>query len=182
MQNFCQFTDSITLTEPTDSITFDFETYSVICFGEDNGSIELTVVGGTINYNYDWSSGDTTAVIQDLTAGWYTFTVTDANACTISDSIEVTQPELLLANEVVTDVTCFGFSDGVINISPSGGTAPYNYTWYNSTFALSSQDQDLNDFPHDVYQLELRDSLGCLTEIFVELPEPELLVITAEAS
>ncbi len=178
--NFCQFTDSITLTQPADSIDFEYVSNPVICFGEDNGSIELTPSGGTPNYNYDWSSGDSTGTILDLTAGWYVFNITDANGCMLSDSIEVTQPDLLLANEAVTDVTCYGFSDGVIDISPTGGTGPYNYTWFNSTFALSSQEQDLVDFPHDIYHLELRDSLGCLTEIFVELPQPDPIVITSE--
>lgn len=177
--NLCSFETSVTLTEPDDTLGFAYTSYPVICHGEDNGYIELEVFGGTPAYSILWSTTDTLATITDLTAGWYEFTVTDDHGCQVSDSIEVLQPDLLLANEVVTDVTCNGFSDGIIDISPTGGTGPYSYTWFNSQYALSAQTQDLIDFPADIYQLELRDSLGCLTELFIDLPEPEPLVITA---
>ena len=178
--NGCQFSLSITLTEPQDTLGFTHESFPVICHGESNGSIEVSIFGGTPSYDIYWTTADTTATITDLTAGWYEFIITDANGCQASDSVEVTPPALLLANEVVTDVTCFGFSDGIIDITPTGGTGPYTYTWFNSDYTLSTQDQDLIDFPHDIYQLELRDSLSCFTELFIELPEPDPLVITAE--
>jgi gliding motility-associated-like protein len=178
--NLCEFTTSVTLIEPDDTLGYSFMSFPVVCYGESNGSIELAITGGTTSYDVMWSNASTSQNITGLTAGWYEFLITDNHGCQETDSVEVTQPELLLANEVVTDVTCYGFSNGVIDISPSGGTAPYNYTWFNSDYTLSVQDQDLIDFPADVYQLELRDSLGCLTEIFVELPEPDPIVITAE--
>ena len=160
-----------------DTLGYTFISNPVVCHGEANGSIELTPTGGSPLYSVTWSSGDDTETITDLTAGWYTFDLIDNNVCQVVDSIEVIQPDLLLANEAVTDVTCNGFSDGIIDISPSGGTAPYNYTWFNSTYALSSQEQDLINFPSDTYQLELRDTLDCLTEIFIFLPEPDSLKI-----
>jgi gliding motility-associated-like protein len=178
--NFCTWEDSITLTEPMDTLGYTFISNPVVCHGEANGSIELTPTGGSPLYSVTWSSGDDTETITDLTAGWYTFDLIDNNGCQVVDSIEVIQPDLLLANEAVTDVTCNGFSDGIIDISPSGGTPPYNYTWFNSTYALSSQEQDLINFPSDTYQLELRDTLDCLTEIFIFLPEPDSLKIEIE--
>jgi gliding motility-associated-like protein len=178
--NLCEFTTSVTLIEPQDSLAYTYVSYPVVCYGESNGSIELSITGGTPAYNVMWSNASTLENNTGLTAGWYEFLITDNHGCQETDSVEVTQPDLLLANEVVTDVTCHGFSDGVIDITPSGGTAPYNYTWFNSDYTLSVQDQDLIDFPSDTYQLELRDSLGCLTEIFVELPEPDPIVLTAE--
>lgn len=175
--NFCTFSTSVTLTEPDDTLGYDFISNPAVCHGEASGSLHLSVEGGTPDYDISWSSGETTLDVVGLTAGWYTFLITDDHGCQQTDSAEVTQPDLLLTNEIVTDVTCKGLSDGIIDISPSGGTAPYNYTWFNSVFALSSQEQDLVDFPSDVYHLELRDSLGCLTEIFVNLPEPDSLLI-----
>ncbi len=174
----CTTTSSITLTQPDDSLSFTYSVSNVLCNDGTDGSIELNVAGGTVNYDYLWSNGDTLALIEDLTAGWYEFVVTDANGCTISDSIEVTQPDPLTLNEVITPVTCYGLSDGIIDISPTGGTAPYDFTWFNSTYALSAQTEDLVDFPADVYQVEIVDTNDCFYEMFFEIPQPDLLVIT----
>lgn len=175
--NGCTAMDSITLTQPMDSLQFTFDVLDVRCNNGEDGEIDLSITGGTVPYNYSWSSGDTTAQIDGLTAGYYEFIIVDANACLLVDSIFVDQPEPLLLNETITDVTCFDFSDGIIDISPTGGTLPYNFTWYNSQFALSTQTEDLVDFPADVYQLEIIDSNECFYEVFFNLPEPELLVI-----
>ena len=173
----CTSISSITLTEPADSLSFTYEVSHVLCNDGTDGSIELTVEGGTVNYDYAWSNGDTLSLIEDLTAGWYTFLVTDSNGCSISDSIEVTQPDPLTLNEVITPASCFGFSDGIIDISPTGGTAPYSFTWFNSDYALSAQTEDLVGFPADIYQVEIIDTNDCFYEMFFEIEEPELLVI-----
>ena len=173
----CTISDSITLTEPMDSLEYTYIVEDVKCNDGEDGVIDLSITGGTQNYAYAWSNGDVVPVISNLTSGYYTFTITDANNCLLSDSIFVDQPDALTLNEVITPVTCFGFSDGIIDISPLGGTLPYSYTWFNSTFALSSQTEDLVDYPADVYQLEVIDSNNCFYEMFLEIVEPELLVI-----
>lgn len=176
-QNGCVVEDSITLTQPADSISFTVEVEDVLCKDGTDGEIDLDVAGGTLPYDYAWSNGDTVAQIVNLTAGWYEFTVTDGNGCTISDSVFVDEPDAVTLNEVITDVTCNAFSDGVIDISPVGGTPPYNYTWYNSQFALSAQTEDLVNYPADVYQLEIVDSNGCFYEMFLEIAEPDVIEI-----
>jgi gliding motility-associated-like protein len=173
----CTTVSGITLTEPADSLDFTFEVWNVLCNDGTDGSIQLTVTGGTPLYDYQWSNGGTESLIENLTAGWYTFLVTDANGCTITDSMEVTQPDPLTLNEVITPVTCFSLSDGIIDISPTGGTAPYSFTWFNSTFALSAQTEDLDGFPADVYQVEIIDTNDCFYEMFFEIEQPDLLVI-----
>jgi hypothetical protein len=78
-------------------------------------------------------------------------------------------------NEIITPVTCFGLTNGIIDISPVGGPAPYQYTWFNSDFALSTQTQDLVNFPSDTFQLEMTDTNGCFYEMFWFIPQPQLL-------
>ena len=173
----CTISDFITLTEPLDSLRFTYEVEDVKCNDGEDGTIDLSITGGTQNYGYLWSNGDVVPHISNLTAGMYTFTITDANNCLLIDSIYVDQPDALTLNEVITPVTCYGFIDGVIDISPVGGTLPYNYTWYNSDFALSAQTEDLVDYPADVYQLEVIDSNNCFYEMFLEIVEPEVLAI-----
>lgn len=174
----CTLTNNIVLTEPQDSLSFTFSVENVKCNNGQDGSIEISVAGGTIPYSYSWSNGDTQAKTNRLTAGYYGFVATDNNGCTISNSIFVSQPDPLLLNEQITDVTCFGLSDGEIDITPTGGTAPYKYTWLNSDYVLSTQEEDLIDFPADIYQLEVLDSNNCFYEIFLTLPQPDILVAT----
>lgn len=175
--NGCTIMDSITLTEPSDSLSYTYQVEDVLCKDGTDGEIDLDVAGGTIPYFYDWSNGDTVSQIVNLTAGWYEFLVTDNNGCTITDSIYVDEPDAVTLNEVITPVTCKDLSDGIIDITPTGGTVPYNFTWYNSVYALSAQTEDLVDYPADVYQLEIIDSNGCFYEMFLEIEEPDSLLI-----
>jgi gliding motility-associated-like protein len=173
----CETENAIELTEPTDSLRYDYDVVNVKCNDGTDGEIELFLTGGTLPYNIGWSNGATTNLIDGLTAGYYEFLVTDNNGCTVTDSIEIDQPDAVTLNEVISDVSCNGLSDGIIDISPSGGTAPYTYTWFNSDFALSAQTQDLIDFPADTYQLEILDTNNCFYEMFLEIEEPDSIVI-----
>jgi gliding motility-associated-like protein len=173
----CIEIDTITLTEPLDSLAFSYIVTDVRCNDGTDGEIDLTITGGTVPYNYLWSNGDTVAVATNLTSGMYEFNIVDENGCLLSDSIFVDQPDPLVLNENITPVTCFGLGDGIINITPTGGTAPYHYKWFNSDFALSAQTEDLVDFHADMYQLEVTDTANCFYEIFLEITEPDILLI-----
>ncbi len=176
--NGCIKLDSIELSEPLFPITYSYTTSEVTCRDGNNGSIELMVSGGTPLYTYSWTNGSNNALNDSLTAGVYSFLVTDANGCTVIDSITISQPDALTINELITPVSCYGFSDGVIDLTTLGGTPPYQFTWFNSTFALSAQTEDLIDFPKDTYQVEIIDSNGCFYEYFLMLPQPDSLYIT----
>lgn len=180
--NNCTISLSATILEPQDSLDFTFSTVDVKCHGGNDGVIFLAPEGGTAPYFINWSNGYETFTNSTLTAGMYTFILTDNNGCSVTDSMEIFQPEPLLANEQVTDVTCFGLSDGIVDISPSGGTAPYSFTWYNSTFTLSIQEEDLVNFPAETYQLVITDSLLCTYQIFIVLPQPEPLTSNFETT
>lgn len=173
----CTETYATVITQPSDTISFTSDVFNVHCFNGSNGAIDLFVNGGTPPYSYLWNNGQTTADIQNLVADWHTFDVIDANGCLFQDSILVTQPDDFLPNETISNVTCYGLNDGVIDITPSGGTPPFAYAWYNSTFALADQSEDLVNYPADVYQLEVIDSNGCFYEFFMELTQPDSLII-----
>lgn len=178
----CETTNSITLTQPDTSLYYSYSTMDVKCNNGTDGFIALTVEGGTTPYTYNWSNGATQPTVSGLTASVYTFNVIDYNGCTLSASIEIFQPDPLTMNEVITPVTCYGMSNGIIDISPIGGTTPYQFTWYNSNFALSAQTEDLVDWPADVYQVEIIDSNNCFYEMFFEIEQPDSLIITYTAT
>ena len=173
----CVMIEGLTINQPQDTMSFTVDVFNVECNNGTNGTIDLFMAGGTSPYSYLWSNGATTSSIENLTAGYYAFTTTDNNGCIFQDSVFVDQPDPFLANEVVTPVSCHGGSDGVIDITPTGGTPPFYYAWFNSTYALAVQTEDLVGFEADVYQLEVTDSNGCFYEMFIDLPEPDSLII-----
>jgi len=102
----------------------------VSCNGGNDGSVTVTVTGGTSPYSYQWNdpSSQTTATAAALTAGTYTVTVTDSNGCANIDSAIVNEPVALSATTAVNDAT-LGACDGDATATASGGTSPYTYLW-----------------------------------------------------
>ena len=138
--NGCTANASGTIAEPNALTVIESRT-AVLCNGQANGNAGILASGGTGAYTYAWGNGASTPLIAALTAGTYSYTVSDANGCSVSDTIEVTEPQVL-ANSFtnVIDIACNGGSSGSATASLTGGTAPYNYAWSNgaSTVTIGS--------------------------------------------
>ncbi len=180
-QNGCFLVNSITLTEPplmTDAISAVVRNcgFNVSCFGENDGSIDYTVNGGTAPYSYTWSNGATTEDISGLTAGTYSVTATDRNGCFTTETIVLTEPALLTANISLGtyacgyNVSCNGASNGSATVNTTGGCAPYTYTW--STLGVSAS---INGLPAIAVAVTVTDANGCQAYATGELIEPALL-------
>ncbi|WP_026932609.1 T9SS type A sorting domain-containing protein [Christiangramia echinicola] len=152
----------------------------VSCFGFEDGAISITASGGTGAYTYDWADIEGDDNVEDrtgLAAGTYSVTVTDENGCTaILNDIQVDEPDELMAQvDDVTDATCFGFEDGSIDISVSGGTPPYSYDW--DDLAEADEPEDRSGLAAGTYSVTITDENGCtvsLEDITVDEPD-ELL-------
>jgi hypothetical protein len=101
---------------------------NVLCFGNATGAANLTVSGGTTAYTYLWSNGATTEDLNSLAAGTYNVTVTDANGCTTTASVTITQPAsapiaAITNNTGSTVLTC---ATTAISVTASGGVS---YSW-----------------------------------------------------
>ena len=129
---------------------------NISCFGLTDGSISATVTGGTMPFSYQWSNGAATASIQNLSAGTYTLTVTDANGCTSKTSAVVSDVVPINVIEKTTDVTCNGTADGSITIGVTGGAAPFIYQWSNG-----ATNSDLNGLAAGTYTVTLTDNNQC---------------------
>ncbi len=102
------------------------------CLGECNGSILVSVTGGTRPYSYQWSlSTSTDSIATNLCSNNYSLTITDANGCTYDTVFIITEPDQLTATIVTTKVPCTDVCNGTATISISGGTAPYSIQWDN---------------------------------------------------
>ena len=141
---------------------------NVLCFGNATGSIDLSVSGGTGPYTYLWSTGAVTQDLANLVAGTYTVTVTDSKGCTTTLSITITQPVAPLSSSMVeTNIDCFGNSTGAVNLSVSGGTVPYSYSWSNA-----SLNEDISGLLPGQYIVTITDNNGCMLKDTANLTQP----------
>ncbi|MCX6191951.1 MAG: SprB repeat-containing protein, partial [Flavobacteriia bacterium] len=105
---------------------------NISCFNANNGSISVSA-SSTPPYSYLWSNSSTSAIINNLSPGNYTVTVNDNLTCHSTATYTITQPNLLVANAVVTSnyngqqISCFNASDGTATVNVIGGTQPYSY-------------------------------------------------------
>jgi hypothetical protein len=104
---------------------------AAIAVAGSNGSASVTASTGIAAYTYSRApSGGTSPIATGLSAGTYTVTVTDATSCSKTATVTITQPvSPVSGTTVVTNVACFGGSNGAINLTPSGGRAPYTFNW-----------------------------------------------------
>ena len=102
------------------------------CFGGENGTISVSILGGASPYEIIWSNGDQTEDIFGLVAGPYEIFVTDANGCMGMESITVTQPEEAVVSIITQPSACGNNTGGAMAVI-SNGAAPYNYIWPNQT-------------------------------------------------
>ena len=164
----CTVNGNTTITQPLAPILLQESHTNILCFGNNTGSIDLSVSGGTSPYTYSWSNSSTTQDIQNLIAGTYNVTVTDANGCIAVMSINVTQPAIPLSvGYTTTNVSCFGLSDGSIDVTPLGGTGPFTYFW---TTGLASQ--DLSNIPAGQYIIAITDANNCVTSAQITVNQP----------
>ncbi len=169
-KNGCAAYASIEVTEP-ELLTVTPEAKSIGCFGNSNGNISLDVKGGEGPYLYLWSNGAVSKDLEGLNAGTYSVEVTDAAGCTVNAVVEVEEALPLEAAAVDTnDPSCMDATDGVITLSVSGGTAPYQYNWSNGR-----TEKEITGLSAGDYSVEITDNNGCKAMVEVSLTAPNLL-------
>ncbi len=165
----CNLVATFPVTEPT-PIDLTGQTTNIDCFGGDNGAIDLTVLGGSPAYIYRWSNGASTEDLSGLTAGTYSVTVIDGNECSATTSFTITQPTDITIVATPTNVLCGGGNDGAIDVTISGGTQPYSFSWSNE-----AMEEDLSGLTAGSYTLVVTDANGCTESTTVTISEPRAL-------
>ncbi|MBK8554299.1 MAG: SprB repeat-containing protein [Lewinellaceae bacterium] len=146
-----------------------------ICTAAPDGSVTAIPYGGTPPYSYSWSvpPGGTTAQITGLGAGVYTVTVTDAAGCTAVGSGEVINTdEGIWLMMTPTDITCYGAMDGMLEVGPMSGTAPYSYLW-----STGDTTKKINNLGPGTYGVTVTDANGCTGEITGTVIQPPNIII-----
>lgn len=168
----CVLVQAITLA-PAPAIQMELIVSDVKCFGENTGSIQALTNGGVPPFSYQWSTAANQDHVKEIGIGNYQVTVTDSNNCTLTRSAEVNGPASPLQGfSTARAAGCFESYDGQLEISATGGTAPYRYsldgqTWNGSPIQIG--------LFAGVYQPSILDANGCtslLQEVTITQNEP----------
>ncbi len=154
----CQGVESVTIVNEGGNLVVLIDNIDdVSCFGGDDGSASVTASGGSGNYSYQWSDGQTGAIANNLSQGIITVVVSDDDTgCSGMASANINQPTELTISLTSTNVTCSGINDGSAQVSTSGGTGPYSYDWSNGSNSSSN-----NNLSSGTYSVTVTDANGC---------------------
>jgi gliding motility-associated-like protein len=171
-----------TTIEPASPLFFDSSIVNNIsCYGENDGEICVYVTGGAAPYTYSWSIPGTSSCQNNLAPGQYTFTVTDANGCSIGNTYTINAPATpLIASVNSTAVLCFGEDDGTITVTVSGGSPNYTLTSPtlnppNAIIALSGGSYIYPNVSSGTHNITVTDANGCDTTFSVSIESPTSL-------
>ncbi|MFM9007600.1 MAG: PKD domain-containing protein [Bacteroidota bacterium] len=168
--NGCTAQSTVQVNQPA-ALAIPLTPVNANCSGASTGSVSSLVSGGTAPYAYLWNTGGTLPAVSAVPAGTYTVTVTDANGCTLQNTVVVTQPAPVLVQASVTDATC-SQNNGTANANASGGTGTLNFTWSNSQTGSS-----VSGLAPGSYTVTATDANGCTATSTVSLinyPSPTL--------
>jgi len=150
--NGCRLVTNLEIGEPAE-LNLDLVSIDVLCPNGDNGSILINqLTGGIPPYTYSWSNGGTTTGIDNLVAGSYTVTVTDANGCEVMRSVIVSEPV-----EIVISLESFATTENGVCFDASGIVpAPATYMWSNGATTAEICNLDPGS-----YSVTITDGNGC---------------------
>lgn len=167
--NGCMKSASFNIQAPQ-VITLSLSPQSAGCAGQTNGYILSNVSGGTGNYTYLWNTGATTPNLFNLPAGLYSLTVSDANACQVSNFAQISSNSALQLTTSTSAPACASGNDGFIYVAANGGTPPYSYQWSNG-----SQSTFLQNLSAGWYDVTVSDHAGCAYSQAIQLTAPAAL-------
>ncbi len=125
------------------------------------GSASIQVYGSYPPYSFNWSNGETSQNISNLTEGTYTCTVTDLYGCTIAKSCHINSISPIHLNHSVLNVSGPTENDGRITLTVSGGIPPFSYIWSDGqTGTIAS------GLSPGYYSVTVTDASGCTAERF----------------
>lgn len=180
--NGCIGTQVMTLQNPEPVLALiadvsDYSGYRVSCYGSSDGAITAEGAGGTGVYTYSWSNGKTSAAISSLSAGNYTVTVSDNNGCKQAVDQEITSPSTLaLSVASQKNISCFGGSDGNIQLKSTGGVGGYTFSRDNKVTWQSGN--IFNSLSQGSYTIVLHDANGCEKSTSTTLTQPTKINIS----
>lgn len=150
--------------------------------GACNGTVDITVTGGSPGYIFQWAGGEQTEDLSDLCAGFYTVSVTDALGCNDQLSFEVEQSTGLVVDLAITNALCAGDSTGAVSVTTSGGTPEFTYSWTDADANEIGIESSISNLPAGDYTVAVSDAAGCDTTASFSISAPQALSVTITLS
>jgi len=175
----CSHSATILLPEPIAVVVTSVTPVNSNC-GTATGSIFVSASGGTGALTYNWSNAVSGQTNSSLIANTYTLTVTDANACSVSQTVTINNNGGPVINSITpVDELCNGASTGSASIAISGGTSPYTYSWSNGTSSITnSLNNSITAVLANTYIVTITDANGCQQTSNVTITEPSAIIVT----
>ncbi len=155
----CSAVKSFVLDYSAPSLYFTLLSSASSCYNSATGSAWVENTVGVAPFTFQWSDGSTGDSIFNITAGMYSVTANGANGDSYTDSIEVLDAVQITANFISTGADITSGTGGSINVTISGGTAPYTYLW-----STGSVNQNLINCDYGNYSLTVSDMVNCSVE------------------
>ena len=194
-ENGCTVSAEVTLDAPT-AIVVELTKVDPSCNSENgtsDGSIDISVEGGSGIYTYEWSSIGGSGLVEEsgnqseLGTGTYSVLVTDENGCSESAEMTLDGPDAIIVDATIVVPSCFGDQDGSITLnSVTGGAGAsigdYTYNWNTvGGSGLTTTDASQVDLGIGAYMLTITDANGCEGYFEYELTGPEEIVLTIDS-
>jgi hypothetical protein len=177
-ENDCTATINFEITQPTTVVAEIMNNTSVSCFGENNGSLQVSASGGVSNFEFtNGTETNSTGIFNNLPPGTYQISVTDGNNCQTTIESIIEEPiELMASISAQQSVGCFGENTGSISLNSNGGSGIITYTLNG----VSNSTGDFLNLSSGIYVVGLADGNGCATTMEFEMDEPTELNIELE--
>jgi len=156
----CQYIDSVFIAQP-DNATIDYETVSTSCQNAD-GSIAVSVSGGTSPYTYAWSNGASGTAIDSLAPGIYGLTVTDANGCSYTTAVQLSSS----SPPFVVSVDTVIYAGTTITLWAEGAVS-YSWSPPDGLSCAECAETDVTPMLSTTYCVTGIDAFGCVSEACV---------------
>lgn len=181
--NNCTVTNTYVITQPS-ALTYTVNKTDVKCNGGCTGTASVVVGGGTAPYTYTWTPlgafpGSGIDNVVNLCKGIYTVTVTDANNCVLTQTVNIDEPPVLTTTLTSKNVKCNGQCDGSASIIGSGGVLPYSYAFNTSPVTTTSL---VTNLCIGTYSGTVTDANGCASSKTFTITQPLPIIITSTVS
>jgi len=174
--NSCKAYDTVQIA----AFAVSFKTTNITCNGLTDGTAKVTVTGGSGIYNYTWSQGtpgSTPDSVYNLPKGYTSVTISDGTN-TVTAGFYIAEPLALSSSISKTNPLCYGQNTGSVNLVPTGGTAPYGFSWTKNMAPMADISEDLSNIGAGVYSVTIRDTNNCETSNSITVDEPAQLSLT----
>ena len=163
----CTYNATANVTQPA-VLTASTSSNMPVCFGGNNGSASVMLSGGTLPYTYSWNTVpvQATATATGLPSGNYSVVIRDANGCTQNASVTINQAPQMSVTSVINKIPCYNIPEGIITATAAGGVLPYTYVWLATPRQTTATASGLLE---GTYQIEVTDSIGCVSVLPVTL-------------